>query len=97
MNKQELIAAIAASTGLTKKDSGAALEAVTASISASLAKGEPVRLLGFGTFDVKSRAARTGKNPKTGESIKIPASKVPSFKAGKEFKEAVAIKKKGKK
>ena len=95
MNKQELIAAIAASTGLTKKDSGAALEAVTASISASLAKGEPVRLLGFGTFDVKSRAARTGKNPKTGESIKIPASKVPSFKACKEFKEAVAIKKKG--
>ncbi len=97
MNKQELIAAIAASTGLTKKDSGAALEAVTTSISASLAKGEPVRLLGFGTFDVKARAARTGKNPKTGESINIPASKVPSFKAGKEFKEAVAVKTKGKK
>lgn len=90
MNKQELINAVAAETGLTKKDSGAALDALTAAISSSLAKGEPVRLLGFGTFDVKSRAARTGKNPKTGESISIPASKVPAFKAGKELKDCVA-------
>lgn len=89
MNKQELISSIANETGLSKKDSGAALDAAIAAIGASLAKGEPVRLLGFGTFDVKSRAARTGKNPKTGESINIPASKVPAFKAGKELKESV--------
>ena len=89
MNKQELINNVAAETGLSKKDSAAALEAVTTAIAASLSKGEPVRLLGFGTFDVKSRAARTGKNPKTGEAIKIPASKVPSFKAGKELKDSV--------
>lgn len=90
MNKQELINSIAAETGLTKKDSGAALDAFTASVAKSLSKGEPVRLLGFGTFDVKSRAARTGKNPKTGETIKIAASKSPSFKAGKELKDCVA-------
>lgn len=90
MNKQELINSISTETGLTKKDSSAALDALTGAISASLAKGEPVRLLGFGTFDVKSRAARTGKNPKTGESISIPASKVPAFKAGKELKDCVA-------
>ncbi len=93
MNKQELITAIATETGLTKKDSGAALDAFTTAVAASLKKGEPVRLLGFGTFDVKARAARTGKNPKTGETIKIPASKVPAFKAGKELKAAVAAKK----
>lgn len=90
MNKQELIAAIAAETNLTKKDSAAALEAFTAAVTNSLKKGEPVRLLGFGTFEVKARAARTGKNPRTGEAIKIPAGKSPAFKAGKELKDAVA-------
>lgn len=90
MNKQELIAAIAAETNLTKKDSAAALEAFTAAVTDSLKKGEPVRLLGFGTFEVKARAARTGKNPRTGEAINIPAGKSPAFKAGKELKDAVA-------
>ena len=90
MNKQELIAAIAASTGLTKKDSGAALEAVTTSISASLAKGEPVRLLGFGTFDVKSREPRVGRNPHTKEAIEIPATRIPVFKPSKALKDIVA-------
>lgn len=90
MNKQELINTIATETGLSKKDSGAALDAFTAAVTASLAKGEPVRLLGFGTFEVKSRAARTGKNPRTGETIKIAASKAPAFKAGKELKDTVA-------
>jgi DNA-binding protein HU-beta len=90
MNKQELISSISTETGLSKKDSAAALDAVTNAIADSLAKGEPVRLLGFGTFDVKSRAARTGKNPRTGESISIAASKMPSFKAGKELKDQVA-------
>ena len=90
MNKQELINSVAAETGLSKKDSAAALDAVTAAIAASLSKGEPVRLLGFGTFDVKNRAARTGKNPKTGETIQIPAGKIPGFKAGKELKDSVA-------
>lgn len=89
MNKQEIITSIANETGLTKKDSAAALEAVVATISKSLAAGEAVRILGFGTFDIKSRAARAGKNPKTGEVIQIAACKSPSFKAGKELKEAV--------
>lgn len=90
MNKQELITSISEKTGLTKKDSGAALDAFTEAVAASLAKGEPVRLLGFGTFDVKNRAARTGKNPRTGETIKIAAGKSPAFKAGKELKDSVA-------
>lgn len=90
MNKQELIAVVASETGLTKKDSSAAVEAIIGAVAASLKKGESVRLLGFGTFDVKERAARTGKNPRTGENISIPASKVPVFKAGTELKTIVA-------
>ncbi len=89
MNKQELINSVAEATGLSKKDSAAALDAFTSVISASLEKGEGVRLLGFGTFEVKSRAARTGKNPRTGEAISIAASKSPVFKAGKELKDKV--------
>lgn len=90
MNKQELITAIAAETGLTKKDSAAALEAFTGAVSKSLEQGEAVRLLGFGTFDVKDRAARTGKNPRTGESIQIPAGKSPTFKPSSELKGIVS-------
>ena len=90
MNKQELISAIAENTGLTKKDSGAALEALITAVTGSLEKGEPVRITGLGTFDVKKRAARTGKNPRTGEELQIPESTVPTFKPGSELKQAVA-------
>lgn len=89
MNKQELISAMATDTGLTKKDCGAALEAYVAAVKASLKKGDAVRLVGFGTFDVKKRPARTGKNPRTGQSMKIAACKVPTFRAGKNLKESV--------
>lgn len=89
MNKQELISAMAAKTGLTKKDCGAALDAYVGTVKASLKKGDAVRLVGFGTFDIKKRTARTGKNPRTGASMKIPACKVPTFKAGKDLKDSV--------
>jgi DNA-binding protein HU-beta len=89
MNKSELIDAIADSAELSKADAGRALEAFTASISKALKKGDTVSLIGFGTFSVKKRAARTGRNPATGETIKIKASKTPSFKAGKAFKDAI--------
>ena len=86
MNKTELVAAVATKADLSKKDAEAAvLDAVTE----ALADGEKVALVGFGTFEVKERAARTGKNPRTGEAIEIPASKVPSFKAGAALKNAV--------
>ena len=88
MNKTELINAVAAA-GLTKKDAGIAVDAVLASIGDTLAKGESVALLGFGTFSVKERAAREGRNPRTGAEIKIKASTVPQFKAGKALKDAV--------
>ena len=88
MNKGELIAKIA-EAGLSKKDAGIALDAAIAAIGDALAKGESVQLVGFGTFSVKERAARTGRNPKTGEPLKIAASKVPGFKAGKGLKDAV--------
>lgn len=90
MTKKELAAAVAEKTGLTKKDSEAALNAVIESITAELVAGKDVQLVGFGTFGVKTRAARKGKNPKTGEAINIPASKVPGFKVGKALKDAVA-------
>ena len=90
MNKTELIAAVAEKTGLSKKDSDAAVAAVVAAITASLVLGEKVQLVGFGSFEVKSRAARTGRNPHTKEQIEIPASKVPVFKAGKALKDTVA-------
>ena len=90
MTKAELITAVAEKTDLTKKDSEKALTAVLNTISDALAAGEKVQLIGFGTFDVKERAARTGRNPRTKETIEIPASKIPQFKAGKELKDAVA-------
>ena len=89
MNKTELIAAVAEKSGLSKKDAAAAVESVIATVSDSLVKGEKVQLVGFGTFEVKERAARTGKNPQTGAVVEIPASKTPAFKAGKALKDAV--------
>ena len=90
MNKAELIAAVAEKAGLSKKDSEAAVTAALDAITAALEDGDKVQLVGFGSFEVKSRAARTGRNPKTKEPISIPASKVPVFKAGKALKDAVA-------
>ena len=90
MNKSELIDAIASKSDLSKAQAGQALEAVVASIEQALKAGEAVTLVGFGTFSVKERAARTGRNPKTGEPIQIAASKVPGFKAGKGPKDAVS-------
>jgi len=89
MNKSELIEAIAIQTGSTKANAGHALDAALAAITASLASGEDVALVGFGTFSVKERAARKGRNPKTGEAIDIAASKVPDFKVGKSLKDSV--------
>ena len=89
MNKSELVAHIATSAGLTKAQATAALQAVETSVIDTLANGGEVTLIGFGTFKVTDRAARTGRNPKTGEEIQIVASKVPTFKAGKAFKQAV--------
>ena len=89
MNKSELIDAIAEKGGLSKTDAGKALDATIASITEALKSGDTVTLVGFGTFNVKERAARTGRNPQTGEEMQIAASKVPAFKAGKELKEAV--------
>ena len=89
MNKSDLIDAIAASTGLTKADAGRALDATTDNIAATLQKGQSVSLVGFGTFSVKHRAARQGRNPRTGETINIAASVQPKFKAGKGLKDAL--------
>ncbi len=89
MNKSELIDAIAASADLPKAAAGRALDAVVESITAALKNDDSVSLVGFGTFAVKARAARTGRNPQTGEPINIAAAKVPSFKAGKALKDAV--------
>lgn len=90
MNKTELVAAIAEKTDLTKKDSEAALAAVVDAITEALIKGDKVQLIGFGSFEVKNRAARVGRNPKTKEAIEIPATRVPVFKAGKALKDVVA-------
>ena len=90
MNKTELVAAIAEKTDLTKKDAELALTAVVESITEALVKGDKVQLIGFGSFEVKNRAARIGRNPKTKEAIEIPASKVPVFKAGKALKDTIA-------
>lgn len=89
MNKTELVAAIAAKAELSKKDAEAAVSAVIDSITDALVDGDKVALIGFGTFEVKTRAARKGLNPRTKEEIDIPASKAPAFKAGKAFKDAV--------
>jgi DNA-binding protein HU-beta len=89
MNKGELIEAVASSANLSRADATKAVDAILDSITNTLAKGSAVSLVGFGTFSVKSRAARMGRNPRTGESIQIPASNVPGFKAGKALKDAV--------
>lgn len=89
MNKNDLIAAVAGSTGLSKADATKAVDGVLDSVTGALKDGGEVRLVGFGTFSVANRAASTGRNPRTGESIKIPASKQPKFKAGKALKDAV--------
>ena len=90
MNKAELINAVAAAADVSKKDAEAVITAAVDTITAALKEGEKVQLVGFGSFEVKKRAARTGRNPKTKETIEIPASKYPVFKAGKALKDAVA-------
>ena len=90
MNKSELIDAVASKGNLTKKDSEAAVNAVVEAVKEALTKGDKVQLVGFGTFEVRNRNARTGLNPQTKEAIKIPATRVPAFKAGKALKDAVA-------
>lgn len=87
MNKAELVSVIAEKTDMTKKDAEKALNAVLSAIEEALKKGDKVQLVGFGTFEVKERAARKGRNPQTGQEIEIPASKVPVFKPGKLLKE----------
>jgi DNA-binding protein HU-beta len=89
MNKQELVSAVAKDTDLSKAKAQEAVEAIFGAIKTTLKKGGEVRLVGFGTFSVAKRAATTGRNPRTGEKINIPASKQPKFKAGKDLKEAV--------
>ena len=89
MNKTELVAAVAAKAELSKKDAEAAVNAVFDSVKYALAEGDKVSLIGFGTFSVKTRAARTGLNPRTKETIEIPESKVPAFKAGSALMDAV--------
>ncbi|MDR2558462.1 MAG: HU family DNA-binding protein [Oscillospiraceae bacterium] len=94
MTKADLVTAVAQKAELTKKDADAAITAVIDAITETLKKGEKVQLVGFGSFEVRERAAREGVNPQTQMKIKIPASKVPAFKAGKALKEAVASSKK---
>ena len=89
MNKTQLVEAVAEKSKLTKKEAEAAVNAVTAVIADALKAGDKVQLVGFGTFEVKERAARDGRNPKTGETIKIAASKHPTFSAGKALKDSV--------
>jgi DNA-binding protein HU-beta len=89
MNKGELIESVATSANLSKADAGRAVDAIIDSISGALKSGSQVSLVGFGTFTVKKRAARQGRNPRTGETIQIKASNVPGFKAGKALKDAV--------
>ena len=89
MNKAELIAAVAEKAGLSKKDSEAAVTAALDAITAALEDGDKVQLVGFGSFEIKKRAARTGRNPRTNEPVEIPAAKLPVFKAGKALKDAI--------
>lgn len=89
MNKAELIDAVTTKSELTKQDSRKAVDALFETISNTLAKEEKIQLIGFGTFEVRERAERTGRNPQTGEEMTIPSSKVPAFKPGKELKEAI--------
>ena len=89
MNKTDLVNAVAAATGFTKKDAEKAVAAVLDSITDALKAGDKVQLVGFGTFEVRNRAAKQGHNPRTGEPMTVPASKLPAFKAGKALKDAV--------
>ncbi len=89
MNKQELISAMAEKANLSKKDAEAALNAFVAAVEGALVKGDKVQLVGFGGFEVRERAARTGRNPQTGAEMKIDAAKVPAFKAGKALKDLI--------
>ena len=89
MNKIELIGAVKDKTGLSGKDADKAVKAVFEAVTEALAKGEKVQLIGFGTFEVRERAAREGRNPQTGEAVKVAAAKVPAFKAGQALKNAV--------
>ena len=89
MNKNELISSVAEASGLTKSDAGRAVDGVFDSIASALSSGDDVRIVGFGSFSVANRAASTGRNPRTGEEIQIPASKQPKFKAGAPLKSAV--------
>lgn len=89
MNKVELVAAMAENAGLSKKDAEKALNAFIESVEGAVKSGDKVSLIGFGTFETRERAERTGKNPRTGEALKIAACKVPAFKAGKAFKDMV--------
>ncbi|MGC4378676.1 HU family DNA-binding protein [Fictibacillus sp. Mic-4] len=88
MNKTELVASVAEKSGLSKKDAAQVVDSLFESITEALKNGEKVQLIGFGTFEVRERSARKGRNPQTGEEIDIPASKAPAFKPGKELKEA---------
>ena len=90
MNKAELVTSVAEKAEITKKDASAAIDAVFDTITDSLVNNDKVQLVGFGTFEVRERSERTGKNPRTGEKIIIPAAKVPAFKAGKALKDKVA-------
>lgn len=90
MKKTELVAAVAAKSNLSKKDAEAAVNAVVAAVSEALANGENVQLVGFGTFEVRERSEKVCRNPRTGESMTVAATKVPAFKAGKALKDAVA-------
>jgi len=89
MNKSDLVAVVADKMNATRKDAEASLNAVIDAITESLVKGEKIQLVGFGSFEIRKRAARKGRNPQTKEEIRIPASKAPVFKAGKAFKDAV--------
>ena len=89
MNKNDLVSAVAGSAGMSKADSAKAVEGVFGAISGALSSGGDVRIVGFGTFSVVNRKATTGRNPRTGQAIQIPASKQPKFKAGKGLKDAV--------
>ncbi|MGM0878549.1 MAG: HU family DNA-binding protein [Bacillota bacterium] len=89
MNKTELVNAVTEKAELSKKDAAKAVEALFETVSKTLAAEEKIQLIGFGTFEVRERSARTGRNPQTGEEMQIPASKAPAFKPGKELKEAV--------
>ena len=89
MNKTQLVDVVAAKAGIKKKEAEAAVNAMTAVVADTLKAGDKVQLIGFGTFEVKARAARSGRNPKTGETIEIAASKTPAFSAGKALKDAI--------